>query len=75
MIKKDDNIADPTYVPAKILAKEIILNTWKIRQNLLEVFWKLWREDFLLSLPERSQIKLKLPQVEAKEVPSKEDIV
>ena len=41
----------------------------------MEAFWKLWRDDYLLSLRERSQINLKSPRVEAKEIPSKRDIV
>ena len=29
LIKNDDNIADLTYLPAKISSKETLLNTWK----------------------------------------------
>ena len=75
LIKNDDNIANPTYLPATILPKETLLNTWKKGQNLLEAFWKLWRDDYLLSLRERSQINLKPLRVEVKEIPSKGDIV
>ena len=71
MIKNDGNTADPTYLPAKISSKQTLLNTWKKRQNLLEAFWKLYRDDYLLSLRQRSQINLKLRRVEAKEIPSK----
>ena len=39
------------------------------------MFWKLWRDDYLLSLRERWQINLKSPRVEVKEIPSKGDIV
>ena len=35
LILNDDNVADPTYFPAKISSKETILNTWKKGQNLL----------------------------------------
>ena len=73
LIKNDGKIADPTYLPTKILPKETLLNTWKKGQNLLEVFWKLWRDDYLLSLRERWQINLKSPRVEVKEIPSKGD--
>ena len=75
LIKNDDNTADPTYVPAKISSKESFLNTWKKGQNLLEAFWKLWRDNYLLSLRERSQINLKSPRLETKEIPSKRDTV
>ena len=50
LIRKDDDIEDPTYSPAKILSKETLLNTWKKGQNLLEIFCKLWRDDYPLSL-------------------------
>ena len=50
LIKNDGNIADPTYLPAKISSKETLLNTWKKGQNLLEAFWKLRRDDYLLRL-------------------------
>ena len=75
LIINDDNIADPTYFPVKFSSKETLFSTWKKGQNLLEVFWKLWGDDYLLSLWERSQINLKLPRAEAKEIPSKGDIV
>ena len=75
MIKNDDNIAHPTYVPAKISPKGTLLNTWKKGENLLEAFWKLWRDNHQLSLRERSQINLKSLRVETKEILSKGDIV
>ena len=59
----------------KFSLKETLLNTWKKGQNLLKAFWKLWRDDYLLSLRKRSQINLKSPRAEAKEVPSKGDKV
>ena len=61
LIINDDNIADPTYFPAKISSKETLLNIWKKGQNLLEAFWQLWGDDYLLRLRERSQINLKSP--------------
>ena len=54
LIRKDDDIEDPTYSPAKISSKETLLKTWKKGQNLLEIFWKLWRDDYPLSLRERT---------------------
>ena len=40
----------------------------------MEAFWKLWRDDYLFSLRERSQISLKSPLVEVKEIMSAGDI-
>ena len=44
LIQNDSSIADPTYLPAKISSKETLFNTWKKGQNLLEAFWKIWRQ-------------------------------
>ena len=54
-----DDDSDADCKRNKLSSKESLLNTWKKGQNLLEAFWKVWRNDYLLSLRERSQIKLK----------------
>ena len=69
----DDSDAD--YKPNKLSSKESLLNTWKKGQNLLEAFCKVWRNDYLLSLRERSQIKLKAARIESYKYPNIENIV
>ena len=63
------------HTSQSISRQKRLLNIWKKGQNLLEVFRKLWGDDYLLSLWERSKINLKSPRAEAKEIPSKGDIV
>ena len=67
--------SDANYKPNKLSSKESLLNTWKKGQNLLEAFWKVWRNDYLLSLRERSQIKLKAARIESHKCPNIGDIV
>ena len=43
--------------------------------KLLDRFWKIWRNDYLLSLRERSQIKLKETRVKSPYSATKGDIV
>ena len=45
-----DDDSDANYKPNKLSSKESLLNTWKKGQNLLEAFWKVWKNDYLLSL-------------------------
>ena len=40
-------------------AGDKLIKTWKKGVKLLDRFWLIWRNDFLLSLRERAQIKLK----------------
>ena len=42
---------------------EKLLETWKKDQKHLELFWKIWRDDYLLSLRERSQIYKGHPRI------------
>ena len=40
----------------------------------LEAFWKIWKNDYLLSLRERSKIKLKEARVKSQYKPSVGDV-
>lgn len=53
-----DKILDNDYNP-NVTSAERLLLTWKKGLKHLESFWKIWKNDYLLSLRERSQIKLK----------------
>ena len=70
-----DDDSDANYKPNKLSSKESLLNTWKKGQNFLEAFCKVRRNDYLLSLRERSQIKLKAARIESHECPNIGDIV
>ena len=66
---------DPDFEPYQPSSKSILLKIWKKGQRLLELFWKIWQRDYLLSLQERSILKLKPPRIEANETPQFGDIV
>ena len=50
-------------------------NTWKKRQQILNSFWKVHKDDYLLSLQQKSKLKLKSPRTEASETPTAGDIM
>lgn len=68
------DIEDSTYLDNPS-SKETLLNMWMKGQNDLETFWKIWKDDYLLSLRERSQIKLKSNRILANDVPKVGNIV
>ena len=49
---------DTDYNP-NVTSAERLLVTWKKGLRHLDSFWKIWRNDYLLSLRERSQTTLK----------------
>ena len=63
----EEESKDPDYKETQS-SKEILLNKWKKGQNILDSFWVTWRNDYLLNLRERSQIKLKSKRIESKEL-------
>ena len=58
-----DTSEDDNYTPNKNAA-EILLETWKKGHRLFDRFWQKWRNDYLLSLKERTQTKIKEARVQ-----------
>ena len=56
-------------------AADQLLQTWKKGLKLLERFWQIWRNDYLLSLRERSQSRLKETRVKSPYSAATGDIV
>jgi hypothetical protein len=52
-----------------------ILKLWRKGHKLLDSFWKLWRNDYLLSLRERTQSKLKCGRIQSAATPFVGDVV
>ncbi|CAC5354893.1 unnamed protein product [Mytilus coruscus] len=59
--QKDDS-TDPIYLPQLSSAKTLLL-TWKKGQKHLN-FWKTWRDEYLLSLRERTANKLRSGRIQ-----------
>ena len=66
--------SDADYNPYQSTA-ERLLQTWKKGQKLLAMFWKMWRDDYLLSLRERTQNTLKSGRVQSHFSPNIGDVV
>lgn len=65
---------DQDYNPYESSA-ERLLQIWKKGQKLLNSFWKVWRNEYLLSLRERTQTHLKTKKLKSHISPSVGDIV
>jgi len=46
------------FKPLESSAKKIA-TIWRKGQNLLDIFWKIWRDEYLTSLRERTQTQIK----------------
>lgn len=54
----DEDLNDPTFLPKKDSASTL-LETWKKGNQHLNQFWNIWKDQYLTSLRERSQILMK----------------
>ncbi|VDI55592.1 Hypothetical predicted protein [Mytilus galloprovincialis] len=69
-----DNDEDPEYKP-QFSSTDNLLEIWKKGQKHLNRFWKVWRDDYLLSIRERTTVKLKEKRVRSNQYPQIGDIV
>ena len=58
----NSDILDKDYNPNETSAERLLV-TWKRGLKPLESFWGIWKNGYLLSLRERSQMKLREPRV------------
>lgn len=65
---------DPNYLPTETSTHRL-LKIWKKGQKILDSFWKIWWDEYLLSLRERKQTKLKCSRIQSPYVPNIGDIV
>ena len=68
----EDN--DNEYLPYESTT-ERILKVWKKGQNMLNNFWQIWRNEYLLSLRERTQSRLKSNRIQSSVKPNVGDVV
>ena len=65
---------DEDYQPYESTS-ERLLETWKKGQKLLNVFWKIWRDEYLLSLWKRTKCELKSKHKQSHFSPGEGDVV
>lgn len=58
-----------------VSSSEKLLSVWKKGQRLLNLFWKLWRDEYLLSLRQRMQTRLKGKRIQSSRIPQIGDVV
>ncbi|VDI80005.1 Hypothetical predicted protein [Mytilus galloprovincialis] len=68
------DINDQSYSPVES-STDKLLKMWKKGQKLLDSFWTMWRDEYLLSLRERTQTKLKCGRVKSPYAPIVGDVV
>ena len=68
-----NDTTDSDFIP-NLSSAEKFLITWKRGLKHLEAFWKIWKHDYLLSLRERSNIKLKEALVKSQYKPGVGDV-
>lgn len=69
-----DDTDDDDYKPEMTTAERIIA-TWKKGLKHLDSFWRIWREDYLLNLRERSQQNLKESRTQSPISPNIGDVI
>uniref|UniRef100_A0A1I7VAN4 Integrase catalytic domain-containing protein n=1 Tax=Loa loa TaxID=7209 RepID=A0A1I7VAN4_LOALO len=63
------------YTPYVLKTKDNLIKHWTSTLKTLDVFWKLWREDYLASLRERQQKEIHSPRLIEKRLPQVNEIV
>jgi len=66
---------DPDYTPSKISSAKALLQNWKRGQNHLNDFWRIWRDEYLLSLRERHRREHVNPRIQSDQIPKIGDVV
>ena len=70
----EEDHTDPEYLP-KLDSADKALKYWRSSQQNLDHFWKLWNDEYLLSLRESHNIMHKQPHHTSNVVPENGDIV
>ena len=73
-IPETENEEDQEYKPVESSAEKL-LQIWKKGEKILNNFWKIWQGEYLLSLRERTQNKIKSKRIQADNIPTQGDVV
>uniref|UniRef100_A0A1I7VCX5 Integrase catalytic domain-containing protein n=1 Tax=Loa loa TaxID=7209 RepID=A0A1I7VCX5_LOALO len=63
------------YTPYVLKTRDNLIKHWTSNLKTLDVFWKLWREDYLATLRERQQKEIHSPRLIKKRLPQVNEIV
>ena len=75
-LAEEDRQQDPDFLSELSSSQKLlILDTWHTGQTHLEMFWKLWFDDYALSLCQRTEKHLKAPRTQSSTQPTKGDVV
>ena len=73
-LAEEDRLQDPDFL-SKLGSSQKLLDMWHKGQKHLNTFWKLWFDEYVLSLRERTQKHLKAPRTQSSTQPTKGDVV
>ena len=65
---------DPDFL-SDLSCSQKLLDMWRKGQKHLDMFWKLWFDECVLSLRERTQRHFKAPRIQSSTQPTKGDVV
>lgn len=69
-----ESVTDPDYKPYESSADKL-LNIRKKGKRMLDTFWQIWRNEYLLSLRERMQNRHKSSRIQSTIIPNINDVV